>query len=42
MKWETKKNFKTEIISEHKGDEAGNKSSIIKVSGDYINGLLKH
>ena len=42
MKWATKKNFKIEIISEHKGDEAGIKSSIIKVSGDYINGLLKN
>ena len=42
MKWASKKNFKIEIISEHKGDEAGIKSSIIKVSGDYINGLLKN
>jgi len=42
MKWATKKNFKIEIISEHKGDEAGIKSSIIKISGDYINGLLKN
>ena len=42
MKWATKKNYKIEIISEHKGDEAGIKSSIIKISGDYINGLLKN
>jgi len=42
MKWANKKNFKIEIISEHKGDEAGIKSSIIKISGDYINGLLKN
>ena len=42
MKWATKKNFKIEIISEHKGDEAGIKSSIVKISGDYINGLLKN
>ena len=42
MKWANKKNYKTEIISEHKGDEAGIKSSIIKISGDYINGLLKN
>ena len=42
MKWANKKNYKIEIISEHKGDEAGIKSSIIKISGDYINGLLKN
>ena len=37
----TIKNFSTEIISEHKGDEAGIKSSIIKIKGDYIYGFLK-
>ena len=42
MKRAVKKDFKIEIISEHKGDEAGIKSSIIKISGDYINGLLKN
>ena len=42
MKWANKKNCKIEIISEHKGDEAGIKSSIIKISGDFINGLLKN
>ncbi len=42
MKWANKKNYKTEIISEHKGEEAGIKSSIIKISGEYINGLLKN
>ena len=42
IKWANKKNYKIEIISEHKGDEAGIKSSIIKISGDYINGLLKN
>ncbi len=41
MKWANKKNYKVEIISEHKGDEAGLKSSTIKISGDYINGFLK-
>ena len=30
MKWFDKKKFKYEIISEHKGEEAGIKSSIIK------------
>ena len=42
MKWANKRNYKVDIISEHKGDEAGIKSSIIKISGDYINGLLKN
>ena len=42
MKWANKKNYKIEIISEHKGEEAGIKSSIIKISGDYVNGLLKY
>ena len=41
MKWFDKKNFKYEIISEHKGDEAGIKSSTIKVDGDYLYGLMK-
>ena len=41
MKWAQSKNFSTEIISEHKGDEAGIKSSIIKIKGDYIYGFLK-
>ena len=35
------KKFKYEIISEHKGEEAGIKSSTIKVSGDYLYGLMK-
>ena len=41
MKWFDKKKFKYEIISEHKGEEAGIKSSIIKVDGDYLYGLMK-
>ena len=40
MKWFDKKNFKYEIISEHKGEEAGIKSSIVKVAGDYLYGLM--
>ena len=39
MKWFDKKKFKYEIISEHKGEEAGIKSSIVKVDGDYLYGL---
>tara|TARA_X000000950_G_C13905292_1_gene656527 strand:- start:774 stop:1784 length:1011 start_codon:yes stop_codon:yes gene_type:complete len=41
MRWFDKKNFKYEIISEHKGDEAGIKSSTIKVVGEYLYGLMK-
>ena len=41
MKWASNKGYSIDLISEHKGDEAGIKSSIIKISGDYIHGLLK-
>ena len=41
MKWTSHKEFKSNLISEHKGDEAGIKSSTIKIEGDYIYGLLK-
>ena len=41
LKWFDKKKFKYEIISEHKGEEAGIKSSTIKVDGDYLYGLMK-
>ena len=41
LKWFDKKKFKYEIISEHKGEEAGIKSSTIKVSGDYLYGLMR-
>ena len=41
LKWFDKKNFQYEIISEHKGDEAGIKSSTIKIEGDYVFGWLK-
>ena len=41
MKWASNKGYNIEIISEHRGDEAGIKSSIIKISGDYIYGFLK-
>ncbi|MDB3938613.1 peptide chain release factor 2 [Candidatus Pelagibacter sp.] len=41
MKWVDQKNFKSNLISEHKGDEAGIKSSTIKVEGDYVFGWLK-
>ena len=41
LKWVDKKNFKYEIISEHKGEEAGIKSSTIKVDSDYLYGLMR-
>ncbi len=41
MKWFEKKKFKYEIISEHKGEEAGIKSSTLKVEGDYLYGLMR-
>ena len=41
MKWADNKNYKSNLISEHKGEEAGIKSSTIKIEGDYIFGWLK-
>ena len=41
MKWSANKEFKFQIISEHKGDEAGLKSSTIKIEGEYVFGFLK-
>ena len=40
-KWIEKRKCKFEIISEHRGDEAGIKSSTIKVEGEYVFGWLK-
>jgi len=40
-KWIEKKKCKFELISEHKGDEAGIKSSTLKISGAYMYGWLK-
>ena len=39
MKWASDRGHNVELISEHKGDEAGIKSSIIKISGEYIYGF---
>ena len=41
IKWFDKKLFNSEIISEHKGEEAGIKSSTIKVTGENLYGLMK-
>ena len=40
-KWVEKKKCKLELISEHKGEEAGIKSSILKITGSYMYGWLK-
>ena len=41
LKWSDKKKFKSNLISEHRGDEAGIKSATIKIEGDYVFGWLK-
>ena len=41
LKWASSKNYSYQLISEHKGDEAGIKSSTIKIDGNYVYGFLK-
>ena len=41
MKWSANKKYKSQLINEHKGEEAGIKSSTIKIEGDYLYGLMK-
>jgi peptide chain release factor 2 len=41
LKWSVLKDFKSQLISEHKGEEAGIKSTTIKIEGDYVFGWLK-
>lgn len=41
LKWSDKKLFRSSLISEHKGEEAGIKSSTIKIEGEYVFGWLK-
>ena len=41
MKWSNSKNYNVNLISEHKGDEAGIKSSTIKINGEFVYGFLK-
>ena len=41
LKWASSKNHNYQLISEHKGDEAGIKSSTIKIDGNYAYGFLK-
>ena len=42
MKWSSTKSFKLNIISEHKGEEAGLKSTTLRINGDYAFGWLKN
>ena len=42
IKWASNKGFKYQLISEHKGDEAGIKSATIKIHGEYLYGYLKN
>ena len=41
LKWSDYKSFRSKLISEHRGDEAGIKSTTIKIEGDYVFGWLK-
>ena len=41
MKWASDRGHKVELISEHRGDEAGIKSSVLKIIGEYVYGYLK-
>ena len=41
LKWASSKNYNYQLISEHKGDEAGIKSSTLKIDGNYVYGFLK-
>ena len=41
LKWAQNKKYKSVVISEHKGDEAGIKSTTIQIHGDYLYGWLK-
>ena len=40
LKWSDNNNFKYQIVSEHKGDEAGIKSTTLKIQ-NYIFGWIK-
>ena len=41
IKWFDKKKFTYEVVNEHKGEEAGIKSSTLKISGTNLYGLMK-
>ena len=41
LKWAQNKKYKAVVISEHKGDEAGIKSTTFQIHGEYLYGWLK-
>tara|TARA_B100001121_G_scaffold300628_1_gene310677 strand:+ start:919 stop:1899 length:981 start_codon:yes stop_codon:yes gene_type:complete len=41
LKWSDKKKFKSSLISEHRGEEAGIKSATIRLDGEFVFGWLK-
>ena len=41
VRWAENKKFDISLLQESKGDEAGIKSSTLKISGDYVYGWLK-
>ena len=41
LKWAQNKKYKSVIISEHKGEEAGIKSTTFQIHGEYLYGWLK-
>ena len=41
LRWSEDNNFKVTLLQETKGEEAGIKSSTIKISGEYVYGWLK-
>ena len=41
LKWAQNKKYKSVVISEHKGDEAGIKSTTLQLNGEYLYGWLK-
>ncbi len=42
LKWFDKKKFKYQMISEHKGEEAGIKSTTLKINGENLYGMMKN
>ncbi len=41
LKWCSNKGYSVKLINEHKGEEAGIKSTTVRVDGDFTYGLLK-
>lgn len=41
LRWAERRGFKTEVVDEMPGDEAGIKSATVSIQGDYVYGYLK-